>query len=97
MEIGLEKLARDCLALYNQMKENDWNWTDDGNEPFLPPAIQRLRPTWVAKWPGKLHIELHGGFDHYGYQLQLDTQRRVWVLLWMTEVSDEVRITVPAD
>jgi hypothetical protein len=97
MEIGLERLAKASLALYQQMPETETIVTDSGHDPSLPPPIQRLIPTWVAKWPGKLHIELHGGFDHYGYELQLDAQRRVWVLLWVTENSEEEQLTIPAD
>jgi hypothetical protein len=97
MEIGLENLARQGIALYKQMPETQTIVTDHGHDPSLPPAIQRFRPAWVAKWPGKLHIELHGGFDHYGYQFQLDVHRRVWVLQWFTENSEEERLTIPAD
>ncbi len=37
-----------------------------------PPPIQELSPSWVAISTGKLHIELGGGFHHFGVHCYAD-------------------------
>jgi hypothetical protein len=38
----------------------------DPTDPRIPNIIRSLRPTFVAVSDRGVHIELHGGFDHYG-------------------------------
>ena len=48
-------------------------------------SIQRLRPSYVIVEHNRLRIELHGGFDHYGYRLTRDEKNGKSVLEWYTE------------
>src|SRR5262245_12415405 len=72
-EIGLDQLARDCLALLENPPDSKRLPYDD-----LPPTIRRLRPTDVTFGDNAVHIELHGGFDHYGYELRKDSDAAQW-------------------
>lgn len=58
------------------------------------PSIAGLKPTRIFCNPSEVSIELHGGFDHYGYRFLVEGTN--WVLHWYTEASsDEVLIRLP--
>jgi len=38
----------------------------DGQDPRLPAILRELGTSYVSVSEGAVHVELHGGFDHYG-------------------------------
>lgn len=98
-EIGLEDLAKEGIQLIQAYKGKN---APHPREVVLDdfPRIARLKPSWVsisALEPGRLsaQMELHGGFDHYGYEVTNDEGRRVWVLEWYTEGFHQELVTIP--
>ena len=83
-ELGLARLARDCVGVVEARGR-------PGDQQVLrayesgSAAIQRLRPSYVIVEHDRLRIELHGGFDHYGYRLTRDEKNGRWLLEWYTE------------
>jgi len=40
---------------------------DPAQDPRVPPIIRKLGPSHITISPRQLTVELHGGFDHYGF------------------------------
>ncbi len=78
-EIGLPRLGRECVTIFESPEVLA---TGRVSEKLLQtPAMRRLRPTHLNVAPERyLRIELHGGFDHYGYLLNRDTSNQRWEL-----------------
>jgi hypothetical protein len=77
-EIGVRRLARECVGLFDSRIG-----LPAGSVPrdFLrTPAMSRLGPSYVQVSERNLRIELHGGFDHYGYTLNRDISNQRWEL-----------------
>jgi hypothetical protein len=54
-------------------KDMDWHGAEDPAESFIDPKdpnipspIASLHPSYVIATDSEVHLELHGGFDHYG-------------------------------
>jgi hypothetical protein len=83
-ELGLAHLASNCVGVVEARGR-------PGEQQMLrayesgSAAIQRLRPSYVIVEHDRVRIELHGGFDHYGYRLTRDNKNGRWVLEWYTE------------
>jgi hypothetical protein len=67
-----EALRAACLELiarrdsFGQETPPGLNRELDPRDPRIPEAIRNLHPTSVAVSDRRVHIELHGGFEHYG-------------------------------
>jgi hypothetical protein len=87
--IGVSRLARDCVDVL--ASRGGPGTFERGRDPKVEDAelrstvIRRLRPRYVLAQVNSLRIELHGGFDHYGYELTKDEPNGRWVLRWYTE------------
>jgi hypothetical protein len=92
-EVGLAQLANDCISLAKE-HEGECQTLREGD---LPASIERLRPARVSICEGRnpVHIEFHGGFDHYGYDLWRDDSRNLWILDWYTETSQQELFSAP--
>lgn len=74
--IGISRLMDESLDHVKSCKEGYYTLA----KPSYGPALRRLRPSHVNVNPHQLRIELHGGFDHFGYWLTKDEPNRQWVL-----------------
>lgn len=84
-EVGLQRLASECVHLVKR-------YAKPGRSQLLvdlgvreTPSIRRLRPTYITVESDRLAIELHGGFDHYGYELFKDQKAGKWIFGWYNE------------
>jgi hypothetical protein len=78
-ESGLPRLARECVLIFKSPAVPPAGKVPEGL--LQTPAMRRLRPTHVTVASDRyLKIELHGGFDHYGYLLNRDTSNQRWEL-----------------
>lgn len=60
----------------------------------LPPIIHRMKPNYVGVDPERLRMEFHGGFDHYGFEVNRGDQ---WELSWYTEHGHHPILTTPIE
>jgi hypothetical protein len=77
--IGISRLAAECLAVV-ESREKLGMGPRVRAAALESPAIRRLRPKDVTAGVYDLQIELHGGYDHYGYELLRDLANHNWVL-----------------
>jgi hypothetical protein len=54
-------------------RDRDWHGTEaseesfiDSKDPRVPAVISALQPRDIIASDAQVHLELHGGFDHYG-------------------------------
>jgi hypothetical protein len=80
-ELGLAQLARDCVRLVEARGSPGRQELLQADE-VRSAAIRRLRPNYVVVEHQHVRIELHGGFEHYGYQLMEDEPNGRWVFEW---------------
>jgi hypothetical protein len=83
-EVDIVGLARDCQRLVEAHDEPMRGEIVFAREVdrLGSAAIQRLRPRSVQIQSALVRIELHGGFEHYGYQLEKDKPNGRWVFEW---------------
>jgi|GEM_PF-4352075 len=77
-EMDFEQLGEECLRI---QKENGLIL----QRPFTSskyPMIRRLKPRSINPLSHGVYIELHGGFDHYGYEFAKNEESNEWVLSW---------------
>ena len=60
---------------------------------YLPPVIARMRPKYVHVAGDRLHIEFHGGFDHYGFDIHKNDVD--WEMTWYTEHGSHHLVSMP--
>ena len=58
---ALLKACRDLMANHPEVSMGHVE-----NDPRIPDVIRRLGVSYITIKPDYVHIELHGGFDHYG-------------------------------
>ena len=58
---ALLKACRDLMANHPEVSMGHVE-----NDPRIPDVIRRLGVSYINIKPDHVHIELHGGFDHYG-------------------------------
>lgn len=58
------ELLKACRELMRQ--HPDVSIGDPDHDPRVPEIIRRLGVSYITINPERVHIELHGGFDHYG-------------------------------
>ena len=58
---ALLKACRDLMANHPEVSMGHVE-----NDPRIPDVIRRLGVSYITIKPDHVHIELHGGFDHYG-------------------------------
>jgi len=97
-EVSPAVLANDCLRLV----QNEGRAAGD-DSPSLPPAkwpasIRRMRPMYVTVGRDRIGLELHGGFEHYGYIFKKAAGQSSWVLEWynIDANAHETMATIPA-
>jgi hypothetical protein len=88
--LGVRRLAAECLTLARRMDQSG-TWLTEAARGL--PALARLRPSYVIGGGNRVKVELHGGFDHYGYELALEPDGRTWVFSWYTETTTETYLT----
>jgi len=97
-EVGVRQLAKDCMSLYVRPPagiQSMYN-TDFEQNPRVPATIRRLRPGYIMLMDDGIRIELHGGFDHYGYQCHHDKKSGKWIMVWFSEdARDEPVVSIP--
>ena len=59
----------------------------------LPQIFAELNPAYVSVSPERIRVEYHGGFDHYGFEVQ--REGGVWDLSWYTEGTRQTMLTAP--
>lgn len=80
-QLGLDNLGRDCVALFEAhiaVRDEGFLSADKVNSP----AIRRLRPVYIQFHSDRVWIALHGGFEHYGYELVKDAPNGRWLFRW---------------
>ncbi len=58
---ALLKACRDLMANHPEVSMGSVE-----NDPGIPEIIRRLGVSYIEIKPDHVHIEFHGGFDHYG-------------------------------
>lgn len=56
---------------------------DERSLTNLPAIIRDMKPNWVSVEPGHMTIEFHGGFDHFGFNI--DKSDYEWEMSWYSE------------
>jgi hypothetical protein len=99
-EVSTVALANDCL----QVIEEEGAAAGEERRRLLPPqkwpaSIRRMRPMYVMVGTHHVRLELHGGFEHYGYTLERAAGQSGWVLEWYNEDANvhQPLITIPAN
>jgi hypothetical protein len=101
-EVSPSDLAKDCRRL---IEEEGGAATDEStpsnSRPLAPekwPAsVRRMRPMYVMVEQDRIRLELHGGFEHYGYTLARPAGQEAWALEWYDEGNiREILATLPA-
>jgi len=64
---------------------------------WLPEELNAVGEGWASIWTNGAHVELGGGFHHFGYSLVLDAAAstaptRVWQLYMYSEDSKEIHL-----
>jgi hypothetical protein len=101
-EVSPVDLANDCRRLIDEEgRAAGAGSTPGGSRPLAPQrwpeSIRRLRPMYVTVDGDQIRLELHGGFDHYGYTLERADGNPSWVLQWYSEGNiRETLATIPA-
>jgi len=93
----LHQLAGECIALAGARLEPPWTGEEGGynllctdwvtHPPDLPPTLARWRPTYIDVSVDRVHVEMYGGFDHYGFEAERLTPAGPWVLTWYGDDS----------
>ena len=52
-----------------------------------------MNPNYVDVGPDGMHMEFHGGFDHFGFDVRRTEDE--WVLSWYTEHGDHRLLGLP--
>lgn len=91
--VDARKLGRDCVRLLKATAGQEPRPLTAAAERF--PELRRLHPSYVTGDERRLRIELHGGFDHYGYELAQDFNAGTWTLSWYTEGSSRPLLEWP--
>jgi len=100
-EVSPTELARDCRRL---IEEEGKAATDDStpsnSRPLTPEkwpvSVRRMRPMYVMVEQDRIRLELHGGFEHYGYILARTAGQEAWALEWYDEGNmSKILVTLP--
>ena len=87
----------EALALYCQSSPEFF--PDDLSYAWMPPEMADVGGyPWVTVSTNGASVEMGGGFYHFGYELNMDTERsngqtNVWVLCFYSEGSGQKRLT----
>ena len=64
----------------------------------VPSIIRSLSPHYISTRTNFVTLEFHGGFDHYGYQVQQsDADPKQWVISFYTEQGHKLLTTITND
>jgi hypothetical protein len=88
----LELLARQAVKLLE--RTNKAMYLRENKETPVPLDFKDFDPSYIVVEPKQITIELHGGFDHYGFQIwQSDAVSNQWTLGRYTEQwsSNEIK------
>ncbi len=90
---AIYKEAAKQLALTCQSVQEEMNATETNNA-WIPAVVRELNPSYGTISPEKAYFEMHGGFDHYGYRLDLNKsesndKENVWELYYNKEGKEE--------
>ena len=80
-EVDHKSIAKACAQL--TIKPFQKSFLNPTN-PCVPNVIRDLKPSYISVRPNSVRIEMHGGFDHYGYKFDTD-QTNYWELSYYTE------------
>ena len=68
------------------------------SDPRVPSILRSLSPHYLGAHTNFVVLEFHGGFDHYGYQVQQsDTNPKVWTIYFYTEQGRKALTTITND
>jgi len=80
----LDLLAGQAIKLLE--RTNKAVYLREDKEMPIPLELKDLDPSYIYVEPGQITIELHGGFDHYGFQVwQNQSTSNQWILGHYTE------------
>jgi hypothetical protein len=79
-------LALQCQSVTEEISDHA------NGQAWLPKVVRECHPAYGELGPKGAHFEMHGGFDHYGYDLQKDETASTkthnkWDLWFYTEQS----------
>jgi hypothetical protein len=70
-----------------QVMSNHGAYTNLGwDAEEFPPILRDIRPSYISVNESGIVIEMHGGFDHYGFRFRPDDSG-IWSLFYYTERS----------
>lgn len=88
-----EDIARACVPL---LLKSDSMRVFSGDEKELPAVIRGLHAESVMCTQWVVEIEMHGGFDHFGYRLVNRNQSNSYAFYWYAEgVSPKLLLEFP--
>jgi len=58
------RACREMLALH---RRGELPGQPEPNDPGIPEAVRALRPAYIVVGDDSVQLEMHGGFDHYGF------------------------------
>jgi hypothetical protein len=74
-------LADACAVVMADYQKYEGKTWDD---PALPRVIRNVRPAGIDIAEHGITMEMHGGFDHYGFRFRQDASN-TWTLSYYTE------------
>lgn len=89
---NLEDIAQSCIPLL--LKTNSMR-VYTGNDADLPMVIRNLNAKTIKCTQWEVEIELHGGFNHFGYRFIPNYSADKSALLWFTEKSSKPLLELP--
>ena len=95
IENDLPEIANACLSLRQHLTNDQFFVSIDRKDPRMPEVIRKTKCRNAAVRQDLIHIEMHGGFDHFGIRLrQAQADSNVWEVLRYWEGGDKLLMTV---
>ena len=94
-ETDLNQLARELIEIAESRPRfslADGRFLFPKDWLLLPPMLRRWRPSYIVVEPERVRVEMHGGFEHYGYEIHRREDH--WALMW-DDPRLHVILTVP--
>jgi hypothetical protein len=81
-------VADACALILKDVKRYQGKSWDDAS---FPAVIRDIRPSHVIIYDREIRIEMHGGFDHYGFDFR-QASPPTWDLWYYTESGPSVKL-----
>ena len=81
-------VADACALVLKDVKRYEGRSWDD---PSFPAVLRDIRPSHLIIYDREVRIEMHGGFDHYGFHFRQGSPA-TWDLWYYTESGPSMKL-----